>query len=100
MVSIQIRYLGFQLNANGRDYTYRVVNAKEGEREFVMSISNRAFAEHHFPYQDAADLCYRKLQKALDAESPDQPLPSRSTLSDQELDEYLGRRRPARRRSW
>lgn len=99
-MSIQIQYLGFQLKPSGRDYTYRLVNPKEGDREFVLSISNRAFAEHHFPYQDAAALCYRKLQKALNEETPEQPLPHRSTLSDQELDEYMERRRPARRRTW
>jgi hypothetical protein len=98
-VSIQIQYLGFHLKANGRDYSYRVVNAKEGNREFVLSISDRAFSEHHFPYQDAAALCYQKLQRALDAESPEQPVPPHSALSDQELDEYLVRSRPARRRT-
>jgi hypothetical protein len=99
-MSIQIQYLGFKLKANGRDYSYRVVNPKEEDREFVLSISNRAFSEHHFPYQDAAALCYQKLQKALDTESPEQPIPHSSVLSDQELDEYMVRRRPARRRSW
>ena len=99
-MSIQIQYLGFQLKANGRDYSYRVVNPKEGNREFVLSISNRAFSEHHFPYQDAAALCYQKLQRALDAESPEQPVPHRSALSDEELDEYLVCSRPARRRTW
>jgi len=99
-MSIQIQYLGFLLKATGRDYSYRVVNSKEGDREFVLSISNRAFSEHHFPYQDAAALCYQKLQRALDAESPDQPVPHRSALSDQELDEYLVRSRPAKRRTW
>jgi len=99
-VSIQIQYLGFQLKATGRDYSYRVVNPKEGNREFVLSISNRAFSEHHFPYQDAAALCYQKLQRALNTESPEQPVPHRSALSDQELDEYLVSSRPARRRTW
>ena len=99
-MSIQIQYLGFLLKANGRDYSYRVVNSKEGDREFVLSITNRAFSEHHFPYQDAAALCYQKLQRALDAESPDQPVPHRSALSDQELDEYLVRSRPPKRRTW
>ncbi len=99
-MSIQIQYLGFQLKANGRDYSYRVVNPKEGDREFVLTISNRAFSEHHFPYQDAAALCYRKLQKALGAESPEHPIPHRAALSDQELDEYMVSRRPVRKRTW
>lgn len=98
-VNIQIRYLGFELKESGRDYSYRVVDAKDGDREFILSISNRAFLEHHFPYQDAPALCYHKLQKALEAESPEQPVPYRSILSDQELEESISRRQPARRRS-
>ncbi|MGA8185857.1 MAG: hypothetical protein WB819_19690 [Terriglobia bacterium] len=99
-MSIQIQYLGFQLKASGRDYSYRVVNPKDGDREFILTISNRAFSEHHFPYQDAAALCYRKLQKALGVESPEHPIPRRSALSDQELDEYMVSRRPVRKRTW
>ncbi|HET7212045.1 MAG TPA: hypothetical protein VFL79_00530 [Terriglobia bacterium] len=99
-MSVQIRYVGFQLKANGRDYSYRVLNPKEGDREFVLSISNRAFSKHGFPYQDAAGLCYRKLQEALGAESPEHPVPSRSDLSDQDLHEYMASRRPARKRIW
>ncbi len=95
-----IQYLGFQLKAHGRDYTYRVVNSKAEDREFIFSISNRIFAEAHLPYQDAAYLCYQKLQKALDLETSDQPFPRRTTLSEQELDEYLEKRRPTRKRSW
>ena len=96
----QIQYLGFRLKATGRDYTYRVINPKDGDREFTLTISNRAFSEHHVPYQDAAGICYQKLQKALGLETPAEPLPSRSALSDQELDEYLEQHRPARRRAY
>lgn len=99
-MSIQIQYLGFQLKSSGREYSYRLVDHKQGNREFVLSISNRAFSEHHFPYQDAAAFCYQKLQKALDEECPGQPLPHHSVPSDQELDEYMVRRRPAKKRTW
>jgi len=97
---IQIQYLGFQLKAHGRDYAYRVINKQAEGREFVFTISNRAFAEKHLPFQDAAALCYQKLQKALDIETAEHPLPRRSTLSDQELDAYREAHRPARKRSW
>jgi len=77
-----------------------VLNPKDGDREFTLSISNRAFVEHHVPYQDAAGICYQKLQKALGLETPEEPLPSRAALSDQELDAYLEQHRPARRRAY
>jgi len=97
---MQIQYVGFQLKAHGRDYTYKVIDKQTEDREFVFTISNRAFMEKHLPFQEAAGLCYQKLQKALDLETAENPLPRRSTLSDRELDDYRESRRPARKRSW
>ncbi len=97
---MQIQYVGFQLKAHGRDYTYKVINKQDEDREFTFTISNRAFADTQLPFQEAAALCYQKLQKALDVETAEKPFPRRTTLSDQELDSYRESRRPARKRSW
>ena len=97
---MQIQYVGFQLKAHGRDYTYRVIDKQAVDREFVFSISNRAFSEKQFPFQDAAALCYQKLQKALPLETADKPLPKRTTLSDQDLEDYRESHRSGRKRSW
>lgn len=97
---MQIQYLGFELKPRGRDYLYRVTDAKAPKREFTFTISNQAFAEKRVPYQDAADLCYQKLQKALDLETAEEPLAGHATLSNQDLDEYREKHRPAKKRSW
>jgi len=97
---MQIQYIGFQPGPSGRDYTYRVIAPKSENREFVFTISNQAFVERHVSFQDGADICYRKLQQALDLETIEQPLPRRFIISDQELDAYREKHRPARRRSW
>jgi hypothetical protein len=99
-LSVQIQYLGFHLKPRGREYLYLVVDPKSQNREFTYTITNQLFVEKSLPYQDAADLCYQKLRKDLDLETPDQPLPRHSTLSDQELKEYCEKHRPAKRRSW
>jgi hypothetical protein len=99
-VSALIQYTGFQLKPRGRDYSYRVVGLKSEDREFTLTISNRAFEERHFPYQDGAALCYQKLQKELLAETAELPLQHHLTISDRDLDEYLAKYRPARKRSW
>ena len=99
-MSVVIQYTGFQLKARGRDYCYRVVGLKSENREFTLTISNRAFEERHFPYQDGAALCYQKLQKELLAETAEFPLQHHLTISDQDLDEYLAKYRPAKKRSW
>ena len=97
---VRIQYLGFQTQPRGRDYLYRVIDGKADKREFTFTISNEAFTEGRVPYQDAADLCYQKLQKALGLETSERPLPGHSILSNQELDEYRENHRPIKRRSW
>ena len=95
-----IQYIGFQLKPRGRDYSYRVVDSKKETREFTLTISNQAFVEKHVPYQDAASLCYQKLQRELAAENAERPLHHHFTVSDQELDEYREKYRPAKRRGY
>jgi hypothetical protein len=94
-----IQYLGFQARSWGRDYSYRVIAGtaeKREQRNFTVTINDRAFSEQRLPYQAAADLCYQKLQKVLALETPEQPLPLRLTLSDHDLDEYREKQRPAK----
>jgi hypothetical protein len=98
--AVQIQYLGFQTKSRGRDYTYLVIDPKSENRQFTFTISNQAFAEGRVPYQDAADLCYKKLQKDLGLETAGQPLPRHFTLSDVDLEDYRAKHRPARRRTW
>ena len=97
---MKILYLGFRLKPRGRDYLYRVVDQKTENRELIFTISNQSFVEKHMPYQDAADLCYQKLRRNLALESRDRPVPRHATLSDQDLEEYLEKHRPAKRRTW
>ncbi len=93
-----IQYVGFQPKPRGRDYNYRVVSAKGEVREFTLTISHQAFSEWHVPFQDAAGLCYQKLQKELAAEGADRVLQRHMTVSDQELDEYRQKHAPPKRR--
>jgi hypothetical protein len=100
-VALHIQYLGFELKPRGRVYSYRVVDTKSEAREFTLSISNQAFVDSNVPYQDAASLCYQKLQKELSAETSEQPLPNHYTISGQDLDDYRDKHRPAKKqRSW
>ena len=94
---MQIQYVGFQLKERGREYLYRVLDPRQKPREFGFTILNQAFTVKRVPYQDAAELCYKKLQRALAADG-DEPLPRHSVVSDQDLDEYLQSQRSMKRR--
>lgn len=96
---MQIQYLGFRSKERGRDYAYLVTDKKSERREFTFSISIQALIEGRVRYQDAASICYQKLQRALELETAERPLPRHSTVSDQELDEYREMHSPAKRQT-
>jgi len=99
-VSVLIQYTGFQLKPRGRDYLYRVVGVRSEDREFTLTISNRSFEERRIPYQDGAALCYQKLQRELLGETAEVQVQHHLTISDRDVDEYLAKYRPVRKRSW
>jgi hypothetical protein len=95
--ALQIQYLGFRPKARGRDYAYLVIDANSEPREFVFSIPTQAFMEGRVRYQDAASVCYQKLQRTLEEKTAERSLPRHATLSVQELDEYREMHTPAKR---
>lgn len=97
---MSIQYAGFKVQPHGRDYSYYVLNPPAPSRHFILTISHQAFTERQIPYQDAADICYQRLQRALLTETGERPLWSRCIISDQELDAYRDTHRPTRRLSW
>ena len=81
-----LRYLGFEITPEGREYSVQVSSDTE-PRLFVLRVTHEAFASHQARFQDAPDLCYRKLGRELGADPnlvPDGPL----QLSDDELLDY------------
>ena len=97
---MQIQYLGFQTKACGRNYAYLVNAANSEPRQFVFSIPTQAFTKGRVRYQEAASVCYQKLQRSLEEETVERPLPRHARLSDEELDEYREMHTPARRHTF
>jgi len=97
---MSIHYAGFQVQPHSRDYSYYVFDPPRASRHFIFTISHQAFAERQIFYQDAADLCYQILQRALLAETEERPLWPHRTVSDQELHAYRATHRPTRKLSW
>jgi len=84
-MSQHIEYVGFKAEMASRDYRLRVRDGAGQPREFVVAIPNEAFVSRHVRYQDAPDLCFKVLAKAL-ADSPEAP--AYLLLTTAQLDEY------------
>ena len=94
-----VRYLDFEITPHGREYSLQVTNGLES-RVFVLLVAHEAFASHQTRFQDAPDLCYRKLGRALVAD-PDLLSGTRLQLTTEELLDYRDARQqgaPGRKR--
>jgi len=80
-------YVGFTVNDTSRVYALRV-RKPDGEcHEFQIAIRNLAFLSNRVRYQDAAEICFLKLERELGACGDSMPA-SHMQISDAELDAY------------
>jgi hypothetical protein len=97
-VAVRIEYVGFTSTDRWREYRLRVQEGADPIQDFVVAIANEAFATRQARYQDAPDICYQVLLKALEAS----PVPTRRlTLSPEDLLHYTvaHSQKPATRRA-
>jgi hypothetical protein len=81
-----IEYVGFTTRGAAREYTLRV-RRPSGDSLFVLSIPTEAFLARRVRYQDAAEICFLRLQRDLPGLDQDQPTTSLS-ITDDDLDAY------------
>ena len=65
---MSVRYLGFKCTDEGREYSLRV-DVDGATRVFVLVITHAAFTARQARFQDAPDVCFAKLQRALQADA-------------------------------
>jgi hypothetical protein len=73
MQAAQVAYVGFRSLPTGREYKFRVTRADGNSQDFQLAVSNEAFLRRDVRYQDAAEICFLKLQRAVLACEPGLP---------------------------
>jgi hypothetical protein len=96
---IVVQYVGFQVKALVREYTFAVREAPADALHYTLSIDNEAFVSHRARYQDAPEICSLKLHHELDAHANHPPTTSFS-VTDVELATYQDSRKPKAKRSY
>ncbi len=92
-----IQFVGYDVKALGREYTFNVKEAG-AIREFTLMIANAEFDSRRARYQDAPDICSLKLQRELAACST---LPSKTNfrITETDLDDYREAHLPRKKTS-
>ena len=99
MKDAQVEYLGFSTEGASRQYTLRVKDVSGEFRDFTLAIPIEAFLTGRVRFQDAPEICFLKLQRAL-AASPEQMPSAKLPVTNAELEEYRNAHapRPVQRR--
>jgi len=87
----QVEYVGFRSGETTRDYRLVIRQAGGQCDEFTLAIRHEAFLSHRVRYQDAAEICFLKLRRAMDEwiSAPESnPPAARQELTDADLLEY------------
>jgi hypothetical protein len=96
---IVVQYVGFQVKALVREYTFAVREAPADALHYTLTIENEAFVSHRVRYQDAPEICSLKLHRELDTHANHPPTTSFS-VSDVELATYQDSRKPKAKSSF
>lgn len=84
---VLVQYVGFEVNADARIYTFTVREAPDEPREFTLTIPNEAFSSHRARFQDAPTICSLRLHSELLNYSNHPPI-THYSITNSELDEY------------
>ena len=86
-MSTSAQYVGFTSKLITREYSFLVRKELTETIEITFAISNRVFNSRRLSFQNAPDLCSRKLHCEI-AGSANTPMKSHYRISDTELDDY------------
>lgn len=97
---IMVQFVGFEVKALVREYTFTVREASTDPREYTLTILNQAFNERRIRIQDAPDICSAKLRREL-ATYANHPPNVHYRITDAELEDYRSSHaRPSSRMSY
>ena len=82
-----MQFVGFEAGALARVYSFTVREPSTEPRDFTLAISNSAFDDHLISYQDAPDICSRKLRREL-AAYDNHPPETRLEITVADLEDY------------
>ena len=89
-----IQYVGFDVAASSRAYTFRVIDAPAETREFTVKIQSGAFYSPPLKFQDGPGICFARLKQELEAETQESRSEPHLSIREHDIKEYLQRHYP------
>lgn len=87
MKTARVEYVGFKDAGPNRNYSLLVTSADGNAHTFTVAIPHEAFTSKRLRYQDGAEICFLKMQRALLAAEGVMPDP-RQVVTNEDLMAY------------
>jgi hypothetical protein len=91
--SVIVQFVGFEAQALVREYKFIVRRALDETSEFTLTIGNEAFGARRVRFQDAPEICSRRLHRELVAFG-NHPPQAHYCISETDLDDYRSSHAP------
>lgn len=92
-----IQYVGFDNVVSSRTYTFHVIDSSSESREFTVKVQAEAFREDALKFQDGPGICFARLQRELDGETPESRAEAHLGIGERDILEYRAHHYPPKK---
>jgi hypothetical protein len=92
-----IQYAGFSIVSRSRVYNFDVIDPPAESREFTVKVLSEAFRAGSLSFQDGPGICFVRLQRELDGETPESRAEAHLGIGEQEIQEYRAHHYPKKK---
>ncbi len=89
-----IQYLGFNVAASSRTYSFHVIDIPREARQFTVQVHSEAFLPARLKFQDGPAICFARLEQELQGESQEERAEAHLSIRERDIREYLDRNYP------
>jgi len=89
-----IQYVGFNVAAGCRTYSFHVIDTPEEAREFTVRVQADAFQAARLKIQDGPAICFARLKQELQGETQESRAGNNLSIEDHDIREYWERQHP------
>jgi len=89
-----IQYVGFDIAASSRIYSFHVIDMPHEARDFTVKVQSEAFRSDSLKLQDGPGICFARLAEDLRGETLESRVEAHLSISEGDIKGYLERHYP------
>jgi len=94
---VSMECVGFSVAVTSCTYAFRVIDPPDEIRQFTVKVQLEAFRSTRLKLHNGPGICFARLKRELDGETPELRAATRLDIGEQDIQEYLERRYPGKR---